>query len=125
MCDDFNSKVEELLNIDGSLTKTSPKHLDIGNRNVQIHNGFSQVSFLDLFHNYNENNLDSLRSQPDLQIPRNNTSLKGIESVRYFRAVIWNNIPIEIRSIEILKHLKQKSENGSQHIVHEDYVKLM
>ena len=34
VCDDFNSKVEELLNIDGSFTKTSPKHLDIGNRNV-------------------------------------------------------------------------------------------
>ena len=78
-----------------------------------------------MFHNYNENNLDSLQSQPDLQIPRINTSLKGIESVRYFRAVIWNNIPIEIRSIEILKHLKQKSENGSQHTVYENYVKLM
>lgn len=30
-----------------------------------IHNGFSQIYFLDLFHNCNEN-----RSQPDFQIPR-------------------------------------------------------
>ena len=30
-----------------------------------FHHGFSRVSFLDLFHNYNENNFYSFRSQPD------------------------------------------------------------
>ena len=30
-----------------------------------IHHGFSKVSFLDLFYNYNENNFYSFRSQPD------------------------------------------------------------
>ena len=73
----------------------------------KIHNGFSQVSFLDLFHNYNENYFYSLRSQPDFQIPSINTILKGIETVRYFGPVIWNNIPVEIRSIKkVLTHLK-------------------
>ena len=61
----------------------------------KIHHGFSQVSCLNLFHNYNENNFYSLRSQPDFQIPRTNTTLKGTESVRYFGPVIWNNIPTE------------------------------
>ena len=41
-----------------------------------------------------------LQSQPDFQIPRINTTLKGTESVRYFGSVIWNNIPIKIGSIK-------------------------
>ena len=61
----------------------------------KIHHGFSQVSCLNLFHNYNENNFYSLRSQPDFQIPRTGTTLRGTDSVRYFGPVIWNNIPIE------------------------------
>ena len=66
----------------------------------KIHQGSSQVSFLGLSDNYNENNFYSLRSQTDFQIPRINITLKGIESVRYLELVIWNNIPIEIRSIK-------------------------
>ena len=31
----------------------------------KIHDGFSKVSFLDLFYNYIENNFYSFRSQPD------------------------------------------------------------
>ena len=42
----------------------------------KIHNEFSQVFFLDLFHNYSENNFYSLKSQPNFQIPRINTTLK-------------------------------------------------
>ena len=57
---------------------------------------FSKVSFLDLFHNFNENNFYRLRSQPAFQLPKINTTLKGIESVRYF---VRNSISIEIRSI--------------------------
>ena len=34
------------------------------------------------------------------QIPRINTTLKGTESLRYFGPVVWNNIPIKIRSIQ-------------------------
>ena len=66
----------------------------------KIHNGFSQVSFLDLLHNYHKNNVHDLRSQPDFQIAnlQINITLKRIESVRYFGAVIWNNILVEIFS---------------------------
>ena len=93
----------------------------------KVHNGFSQVFFLDLFHNYDKNNVHNLRSQPDFQIAnfQIKTTLKIIECVRYFGAVIWNNIFVEIRILKILKHLKKESENGSQQTVHVDYVKLI
>ena len=45
-------------------------------------------------------------SQPNFQIPRISTILKGIESVRYFGPAVWNNIPIEIRSIKIFDTFK-------------------
>ena len=82
----------------------------------KIQHGFSQFTFLDLFHNYDENNFYSLSSQPDFQIPRINTILKGTEPVRYFRPVIWNNTPIDIRSIKNFDTFKreirkQKSRN--------------
>ena len=64
----------------------------------------------------------SLRSQPVFQIARINTTLKGIESVRYYGPVIWKNIVIEMRSI---KNFEQKSENESRQNFHVDYVKLM
>ena len=48
----------------------------------KIHNEFLQISFLDFFHNCNENNFYNLPAQSDFQIPRMNTTLKGIETVR-------------------------------------------
>ena len=64
----------------------------------KIHHGFSQISFLDLFHNYNENNFYSWWYKFNFQIPRITTTLKWTESI--FVPVIWNNILIEVRSIE-------------------------
>ena len=52
--------------------------------------------------------------QPDFQIPRINTNLKVTEPVQYFGPVIWNNIPIEIRSIKNVDTFKieiRKSKN--------------
>ena len=46
--------------------------------------------------------------QPDFQIPRINTTLKITEPVQYFGPVIWNNIPIEIRSIKNFDTFKTK-----------------
>ena len=94
---DYNSKPEHLLTEDSSF----PIH----GQNIQeiemfkIHRGFSQASFLDFSHSYNENNFYSLRSEPDFYILRINPTLKGTESVRYFVPVIWKNIPTERRSI--------------------------
>ena len=76
----------------------------------KIHHGFSQVYFLDLFHNYTYN-FYSLLSQPDFQIPRINTTLKGKESVRYFGPIISNNIPTEIRSIQNVDTFKTEFTN--------------
>ena len=74
----------------------------------EIHHAFSQVSFLDLLHNYYEINFYSLRSQPDFPIPTINTTSKETESVRYFEPAICNNIPIEIRSIKNFDTFKTK-----------------
>ena len=131
---DYYSKFEEHLTKDGSFTKHHQDIQTVAPLKSKISNGFSQVSFLDLFHNYNENNFYSLRSQPDFQIPRINTALKGIEFyslrsqpdfqiprintalkgiefIRYFRPVIWNNIPIKIRSIKNFGTLKTEIRN--------------
>ena len=108
---DYYSKFEELLTKDGSFTKHHQNIQTVAKKIFKIRNGFSQVSFLDIFHNYNENNFYSLRSQPGFQIPRINTTLKGIEFVRYFRPVIWNNIPIKIRSVKNIDTLKAEIRN--------------
>ena len=96
--DDYNSKFEEILTKDGSFTIH------------HIYHGFSKASFLDLFHNYIYN-FYSLRSQPNFQIARINITLKGSESVRYFRPIISNNIPIKIRSIQNVDTFKTEITN--------------
>ena len=88
----------------------------------KIHHRFSQVSFLNLLHNYYENNFYSLWSQPDFPIPRINTTLNGTEPVQNFGPIIWNNIPIEIRSI---KHFDTFRTDGNRQTVDVDYVKLI
>ena len=93
--DDYNSKFEDFLTKDSSFTMHHQKIQILEMKMLKIHQGFSQVFFLDLSHNYNENNFYSLRFQPDFQIPRINTTLKGTESVRYLEPVIWNNIRID------------------------------
>ena len=98
--DDYNSKFEDFLTKDSSFTMHHQKIQTLEIKMLKIHQGFAQVFFLDLSHNYNENNFYSLRFQQDFQIPRINTTLKGTESVRYLEPVIWNNIPTEIRSIK-------------------------
>ena len=99
--DDYNSKFEELLTKDGSFTKHHQNIQTVAIEMSKIRSGFSQVSFLDFFQNFDENNFHSLRSQPGFHIPSIYTALKGIESVGYFGLEICNNIPIEIRNIKI------------------------
>ena len=86
-----------------------------------IHHGFSQVSFLDLFHNYN---FYSLQSQSDFQIPRINFEKNRVCMI-IFGPVIWKNIPIETKVFKMLTHLKQESQPGNRQTVDADYVKLM
>ena len=93
--DDSNSKFEDFLNTDSSFIIHHENIQTLQLEMFKIHQGFSQISFMD------KNNFYSLRSKSDFQIPRISTTLKGTESVRHFGPVIWNNIPIEIRSIKI------------------------
>ena len=88
--DDSNSKFEDFLTTDSSFIIHHQNIQTLEIEMFKIHQGFSQISFLD------ENNFYSLRSQPDFQIPRINTTLKGVESVRYLGPVIWNSISVEI-----------------------------
>ena len=108
--DNYNSKFEELLTKDGSFTIHHKNIQTLETEMFKTHRGLSQVSFLDLFSNYNENDFYSFRSQPNFQIPRINTTLQGEESVPYFGTVISNNIPIKIRSIQNVEILQTASE---------------
>ena len=92
--DDSNSKFQDFLTADSSFIIHHQNIQTLEIEMLKIRQGFSQITFLD------ENNFYGLWSQPDSQIPRINTALKGAESVRYLGPVIWNNIPIEIRSIK-------------------------
>ena len=56
-----------------------------------IHHGFSQVSFLDLFHNYN---FYSLQSQSDFQIPRINFEKNRVCTIT-LGPVIWKNKSVQ------------------------------
>ena len=51
---------------------------------LTIHHGFSQVSFLDFFHNYNYN-FYSLQSQSDFQVPRINFEKNRV------RTILWTS----------------------------------
>ena len=55
-------KILQTFNKDGSFTIYHQNIQTLAIEMFKIHNGFSQVSFLDLFHNYNENNF--LPSKP-------------------------------------------------------------
>ena len=82
--DDYNSKFVKRFGKDGSFTIHHQNIQTLTIELFKIHNGYSQVSFLDFLHNYNENSSYNLQFQPDFQIPRINTALKGIKSVQYF-----------------------------------------
>ena len=62
MYDDDNSKFEDFLTKDNSFTIHHQNIQTLEIEMFKIHHGFSQVSFLDLLHKYDENNFYSLRS---------------------------------------------------------------
>ena len=49
--------------------------------------------------------------------------MKGIESVRYFEPIIWNNTPIEIRSIKNFDTFKTEIRKWNPITVHVHYGK--
>ena len=55
VCNDYNSKFEKLLTKYGSFTMHHKNIQTLEVEMFKIHHGFSQVYFLDLFHNYTYN----------------------------------------------------------------------
>ena len=53
-------------------------------------------------HNYN------LRSRSELTVSIINTVFKGHNSISYFRSVIWNSIPAELRGINSFQVFKSE-----------------
>ena len=58
--------------------------------------------FVRNYHNYN------LRSKSELTVPSINTVFKGQNSISYFRSIIWNSIPVELREINSFQVFKSE-----------------
>ena len=72
----------------------------------KVFSGQSQTIFSDLFE---RKNIDyNLRSQPDFVVPQVKSVYKRSNSLRYFRPVIWNLIPKEIKNCDTLASFVSK-----------------
>ena len=106
--DDDISSFEQLLEKDNSFT--------IHHQNIQtmviemykIKNGLSENSFNDIFVNIDNDNSYNLRSRCDFRVPCVNTEVCGKTSLRYFGPVIWNLVPLRLRSIETISEFKKE-----------------
>ena len=50
----------------------------------------------------------NLRSKSELTVPSINTVFKGQNSISYFRSIIWNSIPVELREINPFQVFKSE-----------------
>ena len=93
--DDYTSTFDELPEKDNSFTGHHYNIQTLCIQLYQVYNNLFQTIFSELFvrnhSNYN------LRSQSDFFIPEVKTVFKGSNSLRYFRPIIWNLIPKEIK----------------------------
>ena len=105
--DDYSSPFEALLEKDRSFS--------IHHQNIQcllteifkMINGLSENTVLENIFTRNSTNYN-LRSQADLQIPDVHSTYNGLNSLRYYGAVMWNSLPITLRNIETLSEFKGK-----------------
>ena len=74
----------------------------------KVYYGLSECSFYDIFHDTRNRTTYNLRSQCDFEIPSVSTESYGKNSLRYLGPIIWNSIPIRIRSIETLTEFKKE-----------------
>ena len=58
--------------------------------------------FVRNYHNYN------LRYKSELKVSSIDTVFKGQNSVSYFRSIIWNSIPVELREINPFQVFKSE-----------------
>ena len=99
--DDYESKYEELLSHNNCFSDQYIYHLatEIYNK---VANDLPVGDFKYLF---------DFKDKYTLHIPLVNTELKGKSSIGYFGAVIWNAIPINIKTATSLNGFKNRTES--------------
>ena len=103
---DFQSTFYELLIRDKSF---SIHHQNIQTLAIEIYkifDGLSTSDYKEIFV-FRSNNYNT-RSNYDLAIPLVNTVLRGKNSLRYLGSIIWNSIPLNIRSVDSFNTFKSK-----------------
>ena len=88
---DYESTYEELLSHNNCFSMAAEIY--------KVANDLSVGSFKDLF---------DFKDKYTIHIPLVNTELKGKNSIRYFGAVVWNAIPINIRTTKSLNGFKNR-----------------
>ena len=104
--DDYSSSFDVLLKQDKSFTI---HHYNIQTLCIElykVYNNLSQTVFSELF-TKKENSYNS-RSLFDYTIPKVKTFYKGFNSLRYFRPIIWNLVPTEIKYCDSLENSTTK-----------------
>ena len=96
---DFESWYEELLSKCNSFSIHGQKIHHLAIEIYKVANGLSAEEFENLF---------DFKDQCTIHIPSVNTELKGKNSIRYFGAVIWNAIPLSIKTATSLNAFKNR-----------------
>ena len=114
---DFESSYEELLSKCNSFSIHDQNIHRLAIEIYKVANGVSTGDFTNLF---------NFKDQYTIHIPSVNTELKGKNSIRYFDAIIWNAIPLNIKTATSLNAFKNRiGSNLGNRIVHVDLVKLI
>ena len=96
---DFESLYEELLSKCNSFSIHGQNIHRLAIEIYKVANGLSAGEFENLF---------DFKDQYTIHIPSVNTELKGKNSIRYFGAVIWNAIPLSIKTATSLNAFKNR-----------------
>ena len=96
---DFESSYEELLSKCNSFSIHDQNIHCLAIEIYKVANGLSAGEFENLF---------DFKDQYTIHIPSVNTELKGKNSIRYFGAVIWNAIPLSIKTATSLNAFKNR-----------------
>ena len=94
---DFESSYEELLSKSNSYSIHDQNIHRLAIEIYKVANGLSTGDFANLF---------NFKDQYAIHIPSVNTELKGKNSIRYFGAIIWNAIPLNIKKATSLHAFK-------------------
>ena len=96
---DFESSCEELLSKCNSFSIHDQNIHRLAIEIYKVANGVSTGDFANLF---------NFKDQYTIHIPSVNTEVKGKNSIRYFGAIIWNAIPLNIKTATSLNAFKNR-----------------